>query len=88
MEVIVDVGRVAGIFSAAHMDDARAGFFLRPPQPLNYHYRDIEQQKQLLRNHFHDMEWEVPRLLAELDHTSSLYFDSITQLRLDTLSRS
>ncbi|WP_433664012.1 FAD-dependent monooxygenase [Nocardia sp. CA-128927] len=87
MEMIVDSGRMAGIYSAAHMDDARAGFFLRLPQPLDYHHRDIERQKQLLHNHFHDMKWEVPRLLAELDHTPSFYFDSIMQLRLDTWSR-
>ncbi|WP_405163446.1 FAD-dependent monooxygenase [Nocardia sp. NBC_01499] len=87
MEMFVDTGRVAGVYSAAHMSDARAGFFLRPPRPLDYHYRDVEQQKQLLRSHFHDMAWEVPRLLAELDNTPSFYFDSITQLRLDTWSR-
>lgn len=87
MEVTVEVGRGAGIYSAAHMDDARGGFFLRPPRPLDYHYRDVEQQKQLLHDHFRDMGWEVPRLLAELDNTPSFYFDSITQLRLDTWSR-
>ncbi|MEV4128109.1 FAD-dependent monooxygenase [Nocardia sp. NPDC049707] len=87
MEMFVEVGRIAGIYSAAHVNDARAGFFLRPPKPLDYHYRDTEQQKQLLRNHFGDMGWEVPQLLAELDRTPSFYFDSITQLRLDTWSR-
>lgn len=87
MELTVDVRRGAGIYGAAHMGDARGGFFLRPPQPLNYHYRDVEQQKELLRKHFHDMDWEVPRLLAELDDTPAFYFDSITQLRLDTWSR-
>ncbi|MFC9999363.1 FAD-dependent monooxygenase [Nocardia sp. NPDC127526] len=87
MAVTVEVGRGAGIYSAAHMDDARALFMLRPPQPLDYHHRDTERQKQLLRDHFRGMGWEVPRLLAELDRTPSFYFDSITQLRLDTWSR-
>ncbi|WP_433715828.1 FAD-dependent monooxygenase [Nocardia sp. CA-084685] len=87
MEMTVDVGRVAGIYGAARIDGGRAGFFLRPPQPLDYHYRDIERQKQLLREHFGDMGWQVPRLLSELEDTPSFYFDSITQLRLDTWSR-
>ncbi len=78
---------VAGIYGAAHIDDGRAGFFLRPPQPLDYHYRDIERQKQLLYEHVGDMGWQVPRLLSELEDTPSFYFDSITQLRLDTWSR-
>ncbi|WP_067823731.1 FAD-dependent monooxygenase [Nocardia inohanensis] len=87
MEMIVDVGRGAGMYGAAHLDDARAGYFLRPPQQLNYHHREVEQQKELLRRHFGDLGWEVPRLLYELDHTGSFYFDSITQLRLETWSR-
>lgn len=86
MEMIADVGRVAGVYGAAHLADARAGFFFRTPQPLDYHHRDTERQKQLLRNHFYDMGWEVPRMLDELDRTPSFYFDSITQLRLDTWS--
>ncbi|PXX58059.1 2-polyprenyl-6-methoxyphenol hydroxylase-like FAD-dependent oxidoreductase [Nocardia tenerifensis] len=87
MQMIYDVGRAAGVYSAANLPDARAGFFLRPAQPLYYQHRDVERQKQLLHQHFRDMAWEVPRLLGELDQTASFYFDSITQLRLDTWSR-
>src|SRR5246127_5040696 len=87
LETVAEVGRMAGVYSAAHMDDARAVFMFRTPKPLDYHYRDVPRQKQLLREHFADMAWEVPRLLAELDDTPAFYFDSITQLRLDTWSR-
>jgi 2-polyprenyl-6-methoxyphenol hydroxylase-like FAD-dependent oxidoreductase len=87
METTAEVGRIAGVYSAAHMDDARAIFLFRTPEPLVYHYRDVPRQKRLLREHFADMDWEVPRLLTELDDTPAFYFDSITQLRLDTWSR-
>ena len=87
METIAEVGRMVGVYGAAHMADARAVFLFRTPEPLEYHYRDVPRQKQLLREHFADMGWEVPRLLAELDDTPAFYFDSITQLRLDTWSR-
>jgi 2-polyprenyl-6-methoxyphenol hydroxylase-like FAD-dependent oxidoreductase len=87
MQVTAEIGRIAGAYSAAGMDDARAIFLFRTPAPLEYHYRDVPRQKQLLRDHFADMGWEVPRLLAELDDTPAFYFDSITQLRLDTWSR-
>jgi len=87
LETVAEVGRMAGVYSAAHMDDARAIFMFRTPRPLDYHYRDVPRQKQLLREQFADMDWEVPRLLAELDDTPAFYFDSITQLRLDTWSR-
>jgi 2-polyprenyl-6-methoxyphenol hydroxylase-like FAD-dependent oxidoreductase len=86
-EAIAEVGRLAGIYSAAHMDDARVLFVFRTPEPLTYHYRDITHQKQLLRAHFAEMDWEVPRFLAELDGAPTFYFDSITQLRLETWSR-
>ena len=59
----------------------------RPGAPLDYHYRDVPRQKQLLREHFADMGWQVLQLLDELDHTPTFYFDSITQLRLETWSR-
>ncbi|PKV76669.1 hypothetical protein ATK86_7067, partial [Nocardia fluminea] len=79
--------RIAAIYSAAHMDDARALFLFRTPEPLDYHYRDVVRQKQLLRQRFAGMGWEVPRLLAAAEETETFYFDSITQLRLDTWSR-
>ena len=71
METIAEVGRIAGVYSAAHLDDARAVFLFRTPEPLQYHHRDAPRQKQLLREHFADAGWEVPRLLAALDGTGA-----------------
>ncbi|MFI7699197.1 FAD-dependent monooxygenase [Nonomuraea sp. NPDC049480] len=86
MEGIAGVGRMAAMV-APHMDDARAVFLFRTPEQLDYHYRDVARQKELLRERFEGVGWEVPRLLAELDRTPAFYFDSITQLRLDNWSR-
>jgi 2-polyprenyl-6-methoxyphenol hydroxylase-like FAD-dependent oxidoreductase len=86
MEVIAGPGRMAG-YGAVQGDDARALFMFRTDRELDYHYRDVARQKELLREHFAGMGWEVPRLLAELERTPAFYFDSITQLRLDTWSR-
>jgi 2-polyprenyl-6-methoxyphenol hydroxylase-like FAD-dependent oxidoreductase len=87
MEGIAGVGRMAAMYGAADLEDARAGFFFRTPEPLDYHHRDVARQKELLRARFEGMGWAVPTLLAELDRTPAFYFDSITQLRLDTWSR-
>jgi 2-polyprenyl-6-methoxyphenol hydroxylase-like FAD-dependent oxidoreductase len=87
MHVSAKVGRMAGAYSAAGTDDARAVFLLRTPEPMEYHHRDVARQKQLLKEHFADMGWEIPQLLAQLDDTPAFYFDSVTQLRLDTWSR-
>ncbi|MFG1683778.1 FAD-dependent monooxygenase [Nonomuraea sp. NPDC049269] len=87
MEGLSGLGRVAGMYGAAHLADARALFLFRTPEQLQYHHRDVARQKELLRERFAGVGWEVPRLLAELDRTPAFYFDSITQLRLDTWSR-
>ncbi len=81
------VGRIAAMYGAARQPDARAVFLFRTPEPLDYHHRDVPRQKELLREHFAGAGWEVPRLLEQLDSASAFYFDSITQLRLDTWSR-
>lgn len=87
MHVCISVGRMAGLYTADHIADGRAVFIFRTPQELRYHYRDVAHQKQLLREYFADMDWQVPQLLGELEETPTFYFDSITQLRLDTWSR-
>lgn len=87
MEVFAGVGRMAGVYGAARMPDARAVFMFRTPEPLDYHHRDTERQKELLRERFADAGWEVPRLLEEAGRASAFYFDSITQLHLGTWSR-
>ncbi|MBG0826742.1 FAD-dependent monooxygenase [Planomonospora sp. ID67723] len=88
MDGIVGVNRVVGVYGGAHMDDARAVFMFRPAAELDYHHRDVDRQKELLRRHFAGLGWEVPRLLdREMDGASAFYFDSITQLRMDTWSR-
>lgn len=79
-------GRVAALYSARHMDDARAVFLWRSP-PLDVHHRDVARQKQLLQDAFAGLGWELPRIFAELGRTPAFYFDSITQLRMDTWSR-
>ncbi|MER6579205.1 FAD-dependent monooxygenase [Nonomuraea sp. NPDC001023] len=87
MEALAGEGYMAAVYSAAHMDDARAGFLFRTTEPLDYHYRDVARQKELLRERFGGLGWHVPRILDEVDRTSAFYFDSITQLRLDSWSR-
>ena len=87
MVVHVGAGRLAGIYSAEHLTDARALFMFRSKNELQYHHRDVLRQKELLRGTFTGMDPQVDRWLAELNRTPTFYFDSITQLQLDTWSR-
>ncbi|BBY05574.1 hypothetical protein MNVI_08920 [Mycobacterium noviomagense] len=82
----VGIGRMAGIYSAHHLDDARAVFVFHSPE-LQYHHRDMARQKDLLRKAFAGMHPRVDGWLEHLDTTPAFYFDSITQLQLDSWSR-
>ncbi|MBV8181349.1 MAG: FAD-dependent monooxygenase [Mycobacterium sp.] len=87
MVVHVGAGRLAGIYTARPLDDARALFMFRKQEELQYHHRDVVRQKELLRATFAGMYATVDGWLDELDRTPAFYFDSITQLQLDTWSR-
>ncbi|MGA7055451.1 MAG: FAD-dependent monooxygenase [Mycobacterium sp.] len=80
-------GHLAGIYTAQPLDDARVLFMFRNKEELHYHHRDILRQKQLLRAAFTGVDAMVDGWLEELDRTPTFYFDSITQLQLDTWSR-
>ncbi|WAC92486.1 FAD-dependent monooxygenase [Mycobacterium sp. Aquia_213] len=87
MAVHMGAGRMAAIYTAQPLDDARALFMFRSKEELQYHYRDVVRQKELLRTTFAGMDPAVDGWLAELDHAPTFYFDSIIQLELDTWSR-
>lgn len=87
MIVHAGVGRMAGIYTAQHLDDARALFMFRSRTELDYHYRDTVRQKELLREALAGLAAQADRWLAEVDHAPTFYFDSISQLSLDIWSR-
>ncbi|MFB4320365.1 FAD-dependent monooxygenase [Actinomadura sp. 21ATH] len=81
------VGRTAGMYGARHLGGARALFLFRSDREPGRHHRDVPRQKELLRRAFDGLHADVDGWLDELDRTPAFYFDSITQLRMDTWSR-
>jgi 2-polyprenyl-6-methoxyphenol hydroxylase-like FAD-dependent oxidoreductase len=79
-------GKLAAMYPVRQTGAARAGFLFRRSEELVYDYRDLGQQRRLLREAFADDGWQVPRLLAELDDADDFYFDSISQIIMDTWS--
>jgi 2-polyprenyl-6-methoxyphenol hydroxylase-like FAD-dependent oxidoreductase len=82
-------GRVALLYTADHLNDARAVFIFRTLHTPAFHYdhRDVPAQKNQLRQAFAGTSAEVDRWLAEVEHTPTFYFDAITQLEMPTWSR-
>jgi 2-polyprenyl-6-methoxyphenol hydroxylase-like FAD-dependent oxidoreductase len=48
---------------------------------------DLSAQKAILRERYGEGRWECPQMLRELDRTGNLYFDRVSQIRMDGWSR-
>lgn len=81
------VDRMSAIYTADHLNDARALFIFRAAQPLGFGHRDTELQKALVDSTFRSMSPDIDGWLDELDTGGAFYFDSITQLELTSWSR-
>ena len=79
--------RVAMVYTADHLDDARAVFIFRPKSALDFDHRDVARQKKQLRAAFAGIPAEVDTWLDEVGRTPTFYFDAITQLEMAEWSR-
>lgn len=66
--------------------EAKALFYFASP-PLTYDRRDQHAQKRILADSFAGLGWEVPRLLDAMWKADDFYFDSISQINVDRLSK-
>jgi 2-polyprenyl-6-methoxyphenol hydroxylase-like FAD-dependent oxidoreductase len=65
-----------------------AAFFLsKQPTRLCYDYHDVAQHKRLLAEMFAGDGWEVPQLLEKMHTAPDLYFDAVSQIRMERWSR-
>lgn len=80
------LGKKVGIFSARDDGEAKASFFFAS-EPLEYDRRDVEEQRNILRERFAHDAWEVPRLMEMLDRAPDFYFDSVSQMKMDRWSQ-
>ena len=83
--IYVTPGRSVTVTSARDNREARAIFFFASG-PLDYDHRDRDQQQELLAAAFAGTGWEVPRLLAAMPEAPDFYFDSVSQVRMDSWS--
>ncbi|MEV6603783.1 FAD-dependent monooxygenase [Kutzneria sp. NPDC051319] len=77
-----------GVMVTSHLDQDTMGVAMYfASEPLTYDRHDVEQQKRILIDRFRDAGWEVPTILDGLARTDTLFFDSLTQIRLDKWSK-
>ncbi len=48
---------------------------------------DTESQREALRTQFGNLGWECPQILAAMESCPELYFDGVSQIRMDTWSK-
>jgi 2-polyprenyl-6-methoxyphenol hydroxylase-like FAD-dependent oxidoreductase len=73
------------VTSVRDNSEARAIFFFASP-PLEYDHRNAAQQQRLLETAFAGQGWQVPRLLQAMRDAPDFYFDSVSQVRMDSWS--
>ena len=73
-------GKMACIYSYRQKADAMLVF--RSTNKIDYNYKNIDEQKQLLANAFDGEAWQVKKILHTLHHTDQLYFDPVCQIKM------
>ena len=77
-----EAGRSAGLRPVP--DATRAIAMVSFPAPeFDIDHRDVEAQKQLVREQMAGFGWLTPKILAHLDDTSDFYLDQVAQVVMD-----
>jgi 2-polyprenyl-6-methoxyphenol hydroxylase-like FAD-dependent oxidoreductase len=80
-----ETGRMLGRF-ALRDDRTLFLFVLTDPYPAKP-MKNLPEQKAMLRQNYGESKWECPRVLGELERTEDLYFDRVSQIRMNRWSR-
>ncbi|MEU5263454.1 FAD-dependent monooxygenase [Amycolatopsis sp. NPDC021455] len=78
--------RTVGVYSARDNTEAKALFWFGSA-PLAHDHRDVEQQRRIVEETFRDVGWETPVLLKAMREAPDFYFDSASQIKLDSYAR-
>src|SRR5450755_3759995 len=76
-------GKRVGLHSARGNNALVAIFLFKQPTKLRYDHHDLERQKRLLSDVFANEAWEVPGLLEKMQTAPDLYFDAVSQIRME-----
>ncbi|WP_163510734.1 FAD-dependent monooxygenase [Fodinicola acaciae] len=82
----VEPGRTTNVYSTSRMAGAKA-LFLFSSEKLTYDHRDVATQKKIVADTFAGVGWRVPQLLESMWTAPDFYFDSLSQVRMDSWSR-
>ncbi|OAI47689.1 FAD-binding protein [Gammaproteobacteria bacterium SCGC AG-212-F23] len=78
--------KLVTITSDNNPETAIAGFMFRSQHILK-DIRDEHEQKQFLRDTFHDFGWETQNILNWMSKSNDFYFDAITQVKMNSWTK-
>jgi 2-polyprenyl-6-methoxyphenol hydroxylase-like FAD-dependent oxidoreductase len=76
--------RTAGVFSTGDNRAIAQLYFAAPA--VSYDHRDVAQQKQIVAEAFAGIGWRLPQLLEAMQQAPDFYFDTVSQVHLDSWS--
>jgi 2-polyprenyl-6-methoxyphenol hydroxylase-like FAD-dependent oxidoreductase len=76
--------KMAGIFP--FRDFTQSIVIFRSPK-LNYDYKNLTQQKQILKEKLANSQWKIPQILEIMLKNDNLYFDEICQIKMPSWSK-
>jgi 2-polyprenyl-6-methoxyphenol hydroxylase-like FAD-dependent oxidoreductase len=79
-------GKLVAVRSTRGNQGLAAFFLFKQPTKLCYDDHDVAQHKHLLAEVFAGEAWEVPRLLEKMHTAPDLYFDAVSQIRMEQWS--
>lgn len=79
-------GKGSGMYRTPRAEGAKGIFLVRSPEATGIDRRPPAEQRAYLRAEFAGLGWENDRILDSMDGAEDFYFDSVTQIRMDTWS--
>jgi 2-polyprenyl-6-methoxyphenol hydroxylase-like FAD-dependent oxidoreductase len=80
-------GKMVGIYRSGNHAQAKAYFMFRRPEPMDYDYHDLDEQRRLLKENIADeTSWRTQELLDGALADPDLYFDALSQVRMPSWS--
>jgi 2-polyprenyl-6-methoxyphenol hydroxylase-like FAD-dependent oxidoreductase len=86
-DVYVMYSQPGGMVGRVSLRDDKTLFLFVFAQDADASTHDLPAQKRLLRTTFGERQWECRRILDALDAAPELYFDRVSQIRMDRWSR-
>jgi 2-polyprenyl-6-methoxyphenol hydroxylase-like FAD-dependent oxidoreductase len=62
-------------------------FCFNSEKEISYNYRDEEQQRKIILEHFEGLSWRTAELLEEIKKSKSFYFDKFCQIKMPSWTK-